>query len=145
MAAAITPPSKVIVMQIDSSGNISFDHSMVMFKTKEKPQMLRIDTSQLHQRYPDSSIVRLKVDLKEVKHIKAVFVEDGINPWMQKVAFNEPLQGRIDSILILFKMPTEYGNNTGPFPFYLVIDGTGAKSVLAAEYDPQVGNEPPIT
>ncbi len=148
-----TPPSMVMIMHVDASGNIRFDPRDAPFKTDQSPQILRIDTSQLHKMHPASSIVELKIDALNLKHIRAAFVEDGASPPRSfPVAFNTRLTiGRIDSILILFRMRTDYPHNTGPFPIkfriarsWVAMQSEGAAALSEEDYDPQVGNEPPV-
>lgn len=138
------PIAKFMRMRIDASGNISFDPSGAFFKVRVQPQILRIDTSILRT-HPHLSIVKLKlVNIANAKHIQSVLVEDG-NADMHEVKFDTPFPagiGRIDSILILFKMPKV--GKTGPFGFHVTVrDQTKAPALADADYDPQVGNDPP--
>jgi hypothetical protein len=143
---SIKIPEKKIVMQINSATKkIDFIEKDNLFETKTAPQILQIDTSQLHKKFPDSSIVELVIDKQYQHHILATFVADGTSNGTQQVFFNVRLQGRIDTILILLNMPTNAGEKTGPFPFFLRIGGTGSRTVPSDLYDPQVGNDPPIT
>lgn len=136
--------AKKVLMSIDAYGEITFGSNPTRFATDKSPQILRIDTSQLYQRYPDASIVALKIDPAHEKHVLATYVEDTTRPWMREVSFNQPLQGRIDGILILFDMPTDPTKKTPPFPFYLRIARTLAGARSEEDYDPQVGNDPPV-
>jgi hypothetical protein len=153
MSAVKTPPAKVIVMNVDRSGNIRFNETNALFRTNESPQVLRIDTSQLHQQHPGSSIVKLKIGPGHGNQPLAAFVEDGASPPnMRRVGFDTPLQGRIDSILIVFNMRTDYPHKTGPFPIKLriakswaAVHSEGAVVLSEEDYDPQVGNDPPFT
>lgn len=141
---ADSPPSKVIVMNVDGSGITGFCPEKFIFETDQSPQFVSIDTSQLHQHHKDAFIVKLKIDDEGKKHFLAAFVKNGETPpRMRRVDIDETLEGRIDSIMMLFDMPTEAGNNTDAFGITLSIDSPWLAIRSVRDYDPQVGNEPP--
>jgi hypothetical protein len=111
------------------------------FKTKKKPQLLKIDTSDL-RKINGLSIVGIKTEKEHLVHIDRAHIDDGAGGFPE-VEFNTLISSAlVDTIYILFKMPDN--KKTDVFHFELTIQAKGATKTTTFDCDPQVGNDPPL-
>lgn len=107
------------------------------FKSKKKPQILIIDTTPLHY-IKGISISGLVFEPTHTVHINGIYVDDGNDNWPE-ISHDQPISGRVDKLMFLFKMPTN--KKTERFKFLVKIQTD--QRVAPLECDPQVGNDPP--
>lgn len=111
------------------------------FKTKKKPQLLKIDTSEL-RKINGLSVVGIKTEKANLVHIDRTHIDDGAGGFPE-VEFNTLISSTVvDTIYILFKMPDN--KKTDVFHFHLTIRSTNGAKTTEFDCDPQVGNDPPL-
>ena len=111
------------------------------FKTKKKPQILKIDTSAI-RKINGLSIVGIKTEKEHLVHIDRTHIDDG-EAGFPEVEFNTLISSAVvDTIYILFKMPDN--KKTDVFHFHLTIQAKFGAKTTTFDCDPQVGNDPPL-